>query len=373
MGDSPTPTVTPTATRTRPAWLPLVAAAIVVPTALAGLTLLWPRPQIEQQLTRDAGNALAAAGFSGAGVTLNGRDATINGVADAGYQAAIDAVQAVPGVRIAGFPAPGAGGGPGPGAVPGSAPAPLAAQPFGIARQGDALVLTGVAGSEAERAALVDAATAKAGGHTVVDQLAVTPGATLPGGVDAAAIGAAAATLGAAAGDMTVSITPDKLLVRGAVADDAAKAAAEQALHAAVPGTGVDDQLTVAAPAAPAGLDAAAKGQLQRSIDALLAAAPITFGPDSPQLTAQGRDTVTKVIALLHPANGAALRVDGYVAAGPGNGKLTAQQLSDQRAATVHDALVAGGLTGPITAQGLGEGTTPADRALGRRVVITLA
>jgi hypothetical protein len=30
----------------------LIGAAVLVPTLLAGLTQLWPRPQIEDQLTR---------------------------------------------------------------------------------------------------------------------------------------------------------------------------------------------------------------------------------------------------------------------------------------------------------------------------------
>lgn len=376
MGDS-------AAVRSRPAWLPLAASALIVPTALAGVTLLWPRGPIENQLTADAGTALAAAGFTGAGLAINGRDATLSGVPDADRQAAIDAVQAVPGIRVAAFPEPGTGGGAGSGdgsgPGPGKAAAPaLPAQPLGIARTAAGVVLTGVVGSEDVRADLFRAATAKAGGGSVVDQLTVTPGATLPPGVDATSVGAAAAVVGAATGDMAVSMTPDKVVLTGTAANDAAKAAAEQAVQAAVLGTPVDNQLTVTAPAAPAtaptgDLDAAAKEQLQARITALLAAAPITFGPDSPQLTAQGMASVAKVVEALKPAAGARVQVDGYVAAGPGNGQLTAQQLSDSRAATVRDALVAAGIPADrIAARGLGEGTTPADRALGRRVVITV-
>ena len=70
----------------RPAWLPLAVAALVVPTVLAGLTLLWPRPQIEAELTRTATESLAAAGLTGAGVTFDGRDAVVTGVAGADAQ-----------------------------------------------------------------------------------------------------------------------------------------------------------------------------------------------------------------------------------------------------------------------------------------------
>ncbi|MFC4947574.1 OmpA family protein [Pseudonocardia sp. GCM10023141] len=377
MGDTATKT-------TRPAWLPLVAAALVVPTALAGLTLLWPRQQIEDQLTQSARTALAGAGFSQAGLRFNGRDATLSGIPEADRQAAIDAVQGVAGVRVAAFPVPGSGGGTGTGngpAGPPPAPAPAPAppgqpaQPFGIARSGDTVVLTGAVGSEDERARLLAAAKATAGGHEVVDKLTVAPGSTLPAGVDATSIGAATTALAAASGDLAVSIAADKVTLTGAAASDAAKAAAGQALRAALGGIPVDNQLTVAPAAAPAGdLDAAAKAKLQAGIDQLLAASPITFGPDSPQLTAQGRDTVAKVMDLVRAATGVRLQIDGYVATGPGNGRLTAQQLSDQRAATVRDALVAGGVAADhVVARGLGEGTTPTDRALGRRVVITVA
>ncbi len=353
----------------RPAWLPLAASAIVVPTVLAGLTLLWPRPQIESELSRTGTEALAAAGFPGAALSLNGRDATITGIpAGADRQRAIDAVQAVTGVRVAAFPEAGSGGGNGNGTGAGGNGAPAqAAQPFGIARQADTIVLTGVVGSDEQRTQLVAAATAQAAGRTVVDQLTVTPGAPLPPGVDATSVGSAAAAIAAGTGSAALSIAPDGVTLSGAVADEAAKAAAAKAVAAALPSASVDNQLTVAAATAAGGdLDAATKQQLQASITALLAGAPITFGPDSPQLTPEGVTTVAKVLDLLKAAPGARIEVDGFVAPGKGNGKLTAQQLSDQRAGTVRDALVTGGVAADhITAAGKGEG--PA-----RRVVITV-
>jgi len=120
-------------------------------------------------------------------------------------------------------------------------------------------------------------------------------------------------------------------------------------------------------------LDAAAKQALQAKISALVAAAPITFGPDSPQLTPQGSATLAQVLTAVRAAPGARLNIDGYVATGRGNGLLTAQQLSDQRAATVRDALVAGGVPADqLTVRGRGEDTAAADRAFGRRVEITV-
>lgn len=367
----------------RPAWLPLAAAALVVPTVLAGLTLLWPRQQIEGELSRTAGAALAGAGLTG-DVTVVGRDVTISGVGEADRQRAIDVVQPITGVRVAGFPDAGAGGsddsagtggagaggaGAG-GAGAGGAGSGVPAEPFGVTRSDGNVVLTGVVGSTEEQARLAAAAAAMAGGNAVIDQLTVTPGAALPPGVDAASIGAATAAVAGAGGDVAVSITPDRLLVTGAVASAAASNAIEQALRAALPGITVDNQLSVAGAGE---LDAAAKLQLQAQIDRVLAVAPITFEPDSPLMTDQGGAALAKVYEVIIAAPGARLQVDGFVASGPGAGRLTAQELSDKRAAVVRDGMVAGGVPADrIIARGLGEGPTPAVGATGRRVEITV-
>lgn len=126
-------------------------------------------------------------------------------------------------------------------------------------------------------------------------------------------------------------------------------------------------------PAQAGELDAAAKQALQAKITALVAAAPITFGPDSPQLTPQGAATLAQVLAVVRAAPGARLQIDGYVATGRGNGVLTAQQLSDERANAVRDALVAGGVPADhLATRGRGEDTAATDRALGRRAEITV-
>src|SRR4051794_13489677 len=74
--------------------LPLIAAAVVVPAVLAGLTLLWPAPQIEGTLTGQAQAALSAAGITGAGVRFDGRDATITGLTGAAAERAAQVVAA---------------------------------------------------------------------------------------------------------------------------------------------------------------------------------------------------------------------------------------------------------------------------------------
>jgi outer membrane protein OmpA-like peptidoglycan-associated protein len=254
----------------RPPWLALAVSAIAVPTVLAGLTLLWPNPQVQNTLTGTAGAALSAAGISGATVRFDGRDATISGVSAADAQRAIQAVEGATGVRVAQIAA---GGGTG-----GTTPAP------------------------------VPASSAAAAPTSAVSETSATP---------------------------TPAPTP--------------------------------------APTAGGDLDAAAKHALQAKIAALVTAAPITFGGDSAALTGQGQATLAKVLAVVRAAPGARLEIDGFVATGPGNGLLTAQQLSDQRAAAVRDAMVAGGVPADhLTARGRGEDTTSTNRALERHVDITV-
>jgi len=74
-------------------------AAVVVPSVLAGLTLLWPRPQIQSALTERAQAALSAAGISGATVRFDGRDATITGLSGGAAARAADVVASRPSNR----------------------------------------------------------------------------------------------------------------------------------------------------------------------------------------------------------------------------------------------------------------------------------
>jgi peptidoglycan-binding protein ArfA len=378
--------------------VPLAGAALVVPTVLAGLTLLWPRPQIEERLTADATGALAAAGLAADGVVFSGRDATLSGLTGPDARRGVEVVEAVPGVRVAELAVSGDDGTGGPVGGDGTGgPGAVVAGAVGLALRGADLVLSGDVGSEQERTAVVAAATEQAGGRTVVDELTVVPGAALPGGLDAAALGAAAGALAGVDGeDLSAAVETGAdgapvVALTGTVPDEAARTAVLDAVDAAVPGATVDDRLTIAAAAdpgagadpsagadpgagAPAGdLDDAAKTALQGRIDALLARTPVVFAPDSPELTREGSAALEQVLGLVAAAPGARLQVDGYVATGRGSGRLTAQELSDRRAATVREALVAGGVPADrVTARGLGEGDAPAAEAAGRRVEISV-
>ena len=257
----------------------LVAAAIVVPSVLAGLTLLWPRPQIESALTERAQAALSAAGITGATVRFDGRDATITGLTDTAAARAAEIVAGATGVRVV---VVGAGTGEGDG-------------------EGD-----GEGAGE--------------GGASAASTSTAAPAAA-PAPVTAAAATSAVAPTSPPAGEP----------------------------------------------------DATAKQALQAKLAALVAVAPITFDPDNTQLTPPGSATLTQVIAAVRAVPAARLQIDGYVASGRGNGVLTAQQLSDQRAAAVRDALVAAGVPDDhLTARGRGEDTAATDRAFARRVDITV-
>lgn len=85
-------------------WLPLIAAALLIPlllTVLATCTSLGERDPIETDLTSRTEAALAVAGVDDAKVAFEGRDATVSGVPAGQEAAAKKAVEGVDGVRVA--------------------------------------------------------------------------------------------------------------------------------------------------------------------------------------------------------------------------------------------------------------------------------
>lgn len=131
----------------------------------------------------------------------------------------------------------------------------------------------------------------------------------------------------------------------------------------AVPGAGGPDGPP--ADGAAAGPDAVAG-----RVAALLAAAPITFDPDSPALGAAARGTAEQVAAVLRAAPDVRITVEGHVADTPGSPDV-AQRLSEQRAAAVADVLAAGGVDrARMTVRGLGASRPLATPETSRRVEI---
>lgn len=133
----------------------------------------------------------------------------------------------------------------------------------------------------------------------------------------------------------------------------------------------------LAPPAPPAAPDGA-KNKLQGQIDQILKKNPITFEPDSSELTPAGSKTVGQIASLLK-ATQDKIRVEGHVAAVQGGDPGTDQRLSDARANAVAKALSGDGIAvDRVTSRGFGstkpvaDNKTPEGQAANRRVDIVV-
>ena len=113
----------------------------------------------------------------------------------------------------------------------------------------------------------------------------------------------------------------------------------------------------------------AAKTELQGKIDELQKSSPITFNPDSADLTEQGKQSVTKIAEMLKQApQELRYEVAGYTATVSGS-SADAQQLSTQRAQTVADQLGQAGISADRM-QVTGKGDASGDPEAARRAEI---
>lgn len=110
---------------------------------------------------------------------------------------------------------------------------------------------------------------------------------------------------------------------------------------------------------------AAAKAALQQQIDEALKQSPITFEPDSPNLTEQGKTTAQKIAEL---AKGAPqelrFTIAGFVA-NTGAPSPADQELSQQRAQQVADLFTQAGITPDrlqVESRGAAQGAQESDR-----------
>ena len=140
-------------------------------------------------------------------------------------------------------------------------------------------------------------------------------------------------------------------------AEDAASSAGEQAESAVQSAT---EQATDAG--------GAATEQVQQQIDELLQANPVTFTPESAELTDQNRQTLQEMAAVLTAA-GAKVTVETHSGhADP----QQAQALSQQRAEAISQALQQQGVTPEqITANATGNTTAQGDEALQTQFRVT--
>ncbi|WP_433782750.1 OmpA family protein [Actinomycetospora sp. CA-101289] len=127
------------------------------------------------------------------------------------------------------------------------------------------------------------------------------------------------------------------------------------------------------APGAPGGAptDPAA---LQSRIDEIVAAQPITFRPNSAELTDAGSESLDRVAQELTAAPSARVTVTGYSAPLGGAGTPDPQQLSDQRATTVADELAADGVARDrLQTRGASDTEPRPDPASSRRAEIAVS
>jgi len=131
---------------------------------------------------------------------------------------------------------------------------------------------------------------------------------------------------------------------------------------AAAPGT----------PGGPAG--GADPAAVQSRIDQIVAADPITFRPNSAELTESGAASVQRVAGELQTAPSVRAVVTGYSATLGGPGTPDPQQLSDQRATTVADRLATDGVARDrLQTRGASDTNPLADPAASRRAEISVS
>jgi outer membrane protein OmpA-like peptidoglycan-associated protein len=139
------------------------------------------------------------------------------------------------------------------------------------------------------------------------------------------------------------------------------------------PATALPTAPSAAAPGTPpVALTAAERERVSGELAAIVGPNPILFWPDSADLPEPSAATVTRVAALLRATPAAGVELEGHVADTPG-GPEVAQALSEQRAVTVADALVAAGVDrSRIRTVGKGGAEPLPDRIASRRVEITI-
>jgi OOP family OmpA-OmpF porin len=330
----------------------MLLTAIAVPLIVAAVAVTRRRDHIQGDLTSRAQQGLSAAGFPSARISFDGRDATVENVPAGAVDAAKTAVLRVRGVRAA--------------TVSANAPAPSSpVPPLRVAVSGRTMTLSGAVPNRTAGAAIIRAATSAAPGRTVVDHLAVTPGASAP--ATPAVASRLVAVLGT--GDRGLSFDGRTITLTGAVADDATKTAIERRARAAMPAATIDNRLSVTAVHPDAGT------RLQAQVDAMLGAQPVMFQPDSASLTPAGLASVQTIAALLRSTTRLRLEVDGHVARTAGN-RPEPRTLSRQRADAVAALLAQLGVRADITAKGFGDSrplatdSTPEGQAKNRRVEI---
>ena len=161
----------------------------------------------------------------------------------------------------------------------------------------------------------------------------------------------------------------------GAPAPGVAGGAPGAAPGAGAPGTGASGQ-----PAPGNGSGSTAGGAasdlaaLQARIDGIVAAAPISFRPNSAELSDSGSQSLRAVARELGTVPTARVAVTGHAAPLGGPGTPDPQQLSEQRATTVADELAAAGVARDrLQTRGVSDTDPGPSPAAARRADVTVS
>lgn len=127
------------------------------------------------------------------------------------------------------------------------------------------------------------------------------------------------------------------------------------------------------APGTPGGAPAD-PAALQSRIDEIVAAQPITFRPNSVELTDAGAESLRRVAEELTAVPSARATITGYSAPIGGPGTPDPQRLSDERATTVADELAADGVARDrLQTRGASDTEPRPDPAASRRAEISVS
>ncbi len=243
-------------------------------------------PRIEAELTADAQAALADAGLDPALVTLDGRDACLPTIPDAELAArARQIVESVNGIRVVDT---------GCGEIAMSSPF------FRAERAADEIIIEGsMIPGEASRVYSVVSALAPS---VPVVRRIVTDGVADEAWTEA--LPDAIRLMAARVLDPALTVEDGVVTVSGRVPSEGAREGVILRLEQLFPGFKVVDRLEVRPP--ETGIE------LQRGLDQFVASRVVEFEFDSDVLTADGRETVDEVAALLRPLPGVNVEISGH-------------------------------------------------------------
>lgn len=250
-----------------------------------------------------------------------------------------------------------------------------------ILRNANGFTLSGDLPSLEAKTGLLDSLKLAFGqGIQLTDNLKVNAGVKAP---DFALLGS---IFGAAVDipDFNFDLNGDTLTLKGVAPSEDVKAEVEAAAKAAYPDMNIANEITVAAPSAPASpstpAPAPASGAcstLQADITALLKT-PINFRTDGFTLTSGSQQELTQIADKLKACPDPKVSVVGHTDSS-GNDAINVP-LSNNRAKSVADYLVSQGVAGDrVTSTGVGASQpiapndTPAGKAQNRRVDITVS